>query len=374
MGGGTGGHILPLLAVAHSLRQQNSKIKIIAIADQQSKFAYLLKNSTDIDDLVLIKAGKFRRYPNQSFIQSLLDVKTLGLNIRDGFRTLAGIFQALKILRRIKPEIIFIKGGYVAVPVGISAKLLGIPFITHDSDAVPGLANRIIGRWANLHTVGMSKELYNYSENQTIQVGIPVLNEFKKVTSEIKTRYREQLKIPKNSKVIFITGGSQGAKKLNQIIAEIIEQLLEIKQIFVVHQTGKGGVVNLPKAKNYQVFEYSQELFKYSASADLIITRAGSTIAEFAIQYKPLIVIPAEHLADNHQIKNAEQLKKAKASIVLSESQLFNQPNLLLSEICNLINDTQEQDALSANLAKLYPPNATSKIAEILLEKKDIKN
>lgn len=374
MGGGTGGHILPLLAVAHSLRQQNSKIKIIAIADQQSKFAYLLKNSTDIDDLVLIKAGKFRRYPNQSFIQSLLDVKTLGLNIRDGFRTLAGIFQALKILRRIKPEKIFIKGGYVAVPVGISAKLLGIPFITHDSDAVPGLANRIIGRWANLHTVGMSKELYNYSESHTIQVGIPVLNEFKKVTSGIKSRYREQLKIPKNSKVIFITGGSQGAKKLNQIIAEIIEQLLEIKQIFVIHQTGKGGVVNLTKAKNYRVFEYSQELFKYSASADLIITRAGSTIAEFAIQHKPLIVIPAEHLADNHQIKNAEQLKKAKASIVLSESQLFNQPNLLLNEISYLMNDTQEQDTLSANLAKLYPPNATSKIAEILLEKKDIKN
>ena len=83
MGGGTGGHILPLLAVAHSLRQQNSKIKIIAIADQQSKFAYLLENSNDIDDLALIKAGKFRRYPNQSFMQSILDVKTLGLNIRE---------------------------------------------------------------------------------------------------------------------------------------------------------------------------------------------------------------------------------------------------------------------------------------------------
>lgn len=350
------------------MRQQQSNIKIITIADQQSKFAHLLESSTDIDNLVLIKAGKFRRYPNQSTIQTLLDIKTLGLNIRDGFRTLVGIFQSFKLLRKIKPNKIFIKGGYVGVPVGISAKLLNIPYITHDSDATPGLANRIIGRWASLHLVGYDKSLYNYPTSKTIQVGVPIADDFKLVTAKDKLNYKQSLKISKSSKVVFITGGSQGAKKLNQIIAKIIDQLLAIENIYIIHQTGRGRADSMPKASNYNRFEYSQELYKFSGVADVIVTRAGSSVAEFASQHKPLIVIPADHLADNHQLKNAKLLEKSEASVVLQESELSKNPTDLLNSIKNLINNPTNQNKLSYNLAKMFPNDATNKIAKLLLD------
>ncbi len=368
MGGGTGGHILPLLAVAHKLRQQQPEVKIVAIADKQSKFTHLLKDSTDIDELVLINAGKFRRYPDQSFSKALLDIKTLSLNIRDIFRTIFGIFQSLRVLRKVKPNIIFIKGGYVGVPVGLSAKILGLPFVTHDSDAHPGLANRIIGRWAKIHTVAMSKDLYNYPKSKTLQVGIPVADEFKLVTPTLKNEYRMHLKIPKQAKVLFITGGSQGAKKLNQVIAKIIPDLLKINDIFVVHQTGKKREEKALKSTNYQTFEYSNDLYMYSGSADIVITRAGSTIAEFAIQHKPLIVIPADHLADNHQIKNANILQSTNSAIVLQEAQLIENPSLLLDAIKKLFNSQTIQKEMSDNLSKLYPEDATSKITKLLLE------
>lgn len=367
MGGGTGGHILPLLAVAHKLKQQ-SDIKVIAIADRQSKFADLLKNSTDIDELVLIDAGKFRRYPNQSLLRTLLDIKTLILNIRDGFRTLIGISQAIKALRKVKPSIIFIKGGYVGVPVGTSAKILSIPFITHDSDAHPGLANRIIGRWAKLHTVAMSVDLYNYPKEKTLQVGIPISDEFTPVNLALKNEYRKYLKISKQAKVVFITGGSQGAKKLNKVIASITPDLLKINNIFIVHQTGRGGVRKDIESTNYLAFEYSNELYKYSGSADIIITRAGSTVAEFAVQHKPIIVVPADHLADNHQIKNANILKNTDSAIVLQEDRLLEDPTLLLSAIKELLYNQASQKKLSTNLSKLYPDDATEKITKLLLE------
>lgn len=369
VGGGTGGHILPLLAVAHKLKVDHPKLQIVAVIDKTTKFGHHLDASSDIDAVARINAGKLRRYPNQSLVESLLDVKTIALNIRDIFRTLIGIFQALRLLTKHKPDAIFIKGGFVGVPVGIASKIKNVPYITHDSDASPGLANRIIGRWARIHTVGMATSLYNYPKSKTIQVGIPTAPEFENITSKLKKAYREQIGVPLDAKMIFVTGGSQGSDRLNNIMSNIGQKLIAKNNIFVFHQTGSNIPPNLPtKSKQYFSSEYLDDLYLYSGAADVIVSRAGSVVAEFAVQGKAVIVVPAPQLADGHQLKNARILQEAKSTIVLDETTLIEDPTALLNTLLNLIEDEPRRRSLANNLAKVYPSGATDKIVDALLK------
>lgn len=369
VGGGTGGHILPLLAVAHELKKNAPKIHIIAVIDDCTNFGHLVESSKQIDEVKQIKAGKFRRYPNQSIIDTLIDLKTTLLNIRDFFRMITGVFQSLTIIIKQKPALVFIKGGFVGVPVGIGCRLTNTPFITHDSDATPGLANRIIGRWAHTHTVAMNKKLYNYSSDRTIQVGVPISSNFQKITPTLKKQYRKSIGIPDRAKLIFITGGSLGAQELNNIIASISHSLIANPNVYVIHQTGKWSSNDLPiDTPRYIAVEYLSDIHKYSGSADIIITRAGSVIAEFAVQHKAIIVVPAPQLADGHQIKNAKIIKNEKAGIVISQDELKQDPTKILSAVDELLNDNAKSKDLANNLNKLYPSGATVAIAKIILK------
>lgn len=370
MGGGTGGHILPLLAVARSLKKfEQPSFDLVAIVDKYSDFSKPLENSADFNKIFYLSAGKFRRYPNQSILETLTDLKTFVLNIRDGFRLIKGTLEAISILRKLKPNAIFIKGGFVGVPVGFAAKLLKIPFITHDSDASPGLANRAVGKWATWHTVGMETKFYNYPVSKMTQVGIPVSDNFKTVSKKLQKVFKSQLKIPATSKLILVTGGSQGSMNLNKILTMAIKDLTKNSEYYVIHQTGKGNFnkTNI-KASNYQQIEYIKDLYIYSGAADVIITRAGSVIAEFAAQNKALIVCPAPHLADNHQLKNAKILEDANAAIVLQENRLLNEPKLLEQEISNLLKSDSKCEILRNNLSNLYPKNAANDIAKIIVK------
>src|SRR3569833_1912001 len=150
-GGGSGGHITPLLSLAHELKHQAPSCQIVYIGFKGDHFDSLKLPSSDFDFMAFIQAGKFRRYHGESFISHIFDIKTLALNVRDFFRVILSTGRSLRILRKTRPDVVFSKGGFVAVPVGIAAHLLRIPIVTHDSDSVPGLANRIVGRWAMLH-------------------------------------------------------------------------------------------------------------------------------------------------------------------------------------------------------------------------------
>lgn len=369
VGGGSGGHILPLLAVARKLRQKHHQsLYVVAVVDNLTQFANLLESSKYIDKVVRINAGKFRRYPNQSIIETILDVKTTALNIRDAFKTMIGIGQARSLMKRYSPDAIFIKGGFVGVPVGIVAHLCKVPFITHDSDASPGLANRIIGRWAHTNTVGMDKAQYAYSPNKIVQVGIPIAQEFKHVSDSLKIAYRKAIDVPIHAKMIFITGGSQGSKSLNKTISTISQALVANKNIYVVHQT---GVINrdwLIESKQYITAEYFTDLYRYSGAADVILSRAGSSVAEFAVQGKAVVVVPAPQLASEHQIKNAEILASKKAVIALDEVSIQKDPNLLLTTLLDLLDDKPKRQQLIEKLKQSYPADADDKIADILIK------
>lgn len=281
------------------------------------------------------------------------------------------------MLRKIKPDIIFTRGAYVGVPLCIVAGRAKTPIITHDSDVMPGLANRIVSRWTTIHAVAMPKQYYQYPNSKTVTVGVPVGYNFQLVTNELKKKFRQEINLSDNKEVILVTGGGLGAKKINEIIAQIAPSLLSNhKDLVIVQTTG---------AKHEQdiIEQYSQlstdirerlivkgfidDLYRYSGAADLIITRAGATtIAEFAMQAKPCIVIPNPYLTGGHQLKNAEILAQAGAVEIISEDRLT--ADELISKIEDLLGSKEKREALGLSLNQLAYPDSAKKLAQLLID------
>ncbi len=378
MGGGSGGHITPLLAVAAELKKQKPDCQLLYIGEKDGKFFDLAKDKRLIDQTYAVSAGKFRRYNGQSFLSHLFDVKTNLLNARDFFRFAAGMGQAKKLLKQIRPDVVFIKGGFVGVPVGKACAKLGIPYITHDSDTLPGLANRMIAKGAFLHAVGMPKEFYNYPAESTEFVGIPLAQEYEFVTPAKKQQYRNQLKLPSDAQIVFISGGSLGAERLNTYMGMDAQELLtNHPKLYILHQAGKGNTgiySNLPSElmPRVQVAEFLTDMHLYSGAADVVVTRAGATtIAELALQGKPTILVPNPFLTGGHQLTNATHLNESGAVEVVHEEVLNKDPHALGIAIAALINDTQVQEKLSTQLHNLAQPQAAARLATILLESVD---
>lgn len=373
-GGGTGGHITPLLAVAHELKRLQPDVHLAYVGEKNSKFAHMVKENNDVDAIHTVSAGKFRRYHKQSWLARLIDFKTGLLNLRDFGRLIAGFFQSLRLLRRLKPDVIFIKGGFVGVPIGLAAACLKIPYVTHDSDVMPGLANRLIARWAAAHAVGMPAELYGYPKQKTYFVGTPVPKTYQPVTQDLQNHYKKELNIPLGSQVVLITGGSLGAHRLNKAVEQTLPTLLEANsELILVHQAGKGykqlyEVVPPVIRERLIVREFLPDLYRYSGAADVVITRAGaSALAELSSQGKACIVVPNPDLAGGHQLKNAQKLAAEGAANVITEAELKSDPTLLSKAVKELLKNGSERKLMSTKLAHLSKTNAAAELAQLLI-------
>ena len=333
--------------------------------------------------MVFINAGKFRRYHSSSRLAQLLDLKTWALNIRDLFRLPASIVSSVRFMRRFKPDVMFSKGGFVAVPVGLAARLSRVPIVTHDSDIVPGLANRIIGRWAKVHATGMPAKYYNYPRGTIEQVGIPIDQRIKKVTPKLQSDYKKQLKLPPDSTVLLLSGGGNGSSRLNRLMTDIARHLLEANlSLYIVHVTGSAHEpeikqtykAHLPKDQQSRVVTtgFTSSFYVYCGAADLIITRAGATtLAELGAAGKACIIIPSPYLTGGHQLKNAEQLQKLDAAVVVGED---IEPDEMLVTISELLNNDHRRFELARNLFGTARPDAAAKLARIVLEVAKQKN
>ena len=376
-GGGSGGHITPLLSLARELKSQSPDCQIVYVGHKGDNFDTFKDNSHDFDFMVFINAGKFRRYHTSSRLAQLFDLKTWALNIRDFFRLPASIISSLRIMRRFKPSVVFSKGGFVAVPVGIAAKLSRVPIVTHDSDIVPGLANRIVGRWAKVQATGMPAKHYAYRSDTVEYVGIPIDQRIKKVTPKIQNDYKKQLKLPPESTVLLLSGGGNGSRRLNELMTAISRHLLESNlSLYIVHITGRtheesvkaGYRAVLPKdqLKRVVITGFTSDFYAYSAAADLIITRAGATtLAELAAAGKACVIIPSPYLTGGHQLKNAEELAKLDAAVVAGEA---IEPDELLVTLSELLNNDHRRFELSRNLYSTANPDAAAKLARLILK------
>ncbi|HEX7633246.1 MAG TPA: UDP-N-acetylglucosamine--N-acetylmuramyl-(pentapeptide) pyrophosphoryl-undecaprenol N-acetylglucosamine transferase [Candidatus Saccharimonadales bacterium] len=381
-GAGSGGHITPLLAVAAEIKRRDSSVKLVYIGQTGDKLGDIPANDPNIDETYTVRAGKFRRYHGEG-LRQLLDIPTLLLNIRDAFYVLIGLWQSRRLLKRLQPDVIFIKGGFVGVPVGLAAAHLHIPFITHDSDAIPGLANRIIARWATVHAVALPAEVYAYPKAQTVTTGIPLQADFVPVTPELVKRYRAELGLPISAKVLFIIGGGLGSQRVNKAVAEAVPHLLhEFADLRVIHVVGRQNeadmkaqyAAELSEAQQgrVQTLGYITDVYRYSGAADVIITRAGATnLAEFAVQGRACIVVPSPFLTGGHQLKNAQYLADKQAAEVISETDLADDSNRLAKQVSELLSDHAKRQLLARNLAQFAQPHATRDLAKLILDHAD---
>lgn len=343
-----------------------------------------MSGNKTVDASYAVSAGKWRRYHGEGWRQ-LLDVETILKNIRDFFKVMAGIWQAFWLIGKLKPQVMFTPGGFVGVPVGIACRLRGVPVITHDLDAHPGIANRINGRWAVAHAVGQPKELYSYPSENTYYVGAPVASNFQKITPELQKKAKQELGLKGDDLVLFVTGGGLGATRLNAAVVAIARQLFDAYSNLTIIQTaGRGNEEALQMDYNralspkeigrVHLMGFTTELYKYSAAADVVIGRAGATaMAELAVQNKASIIVPNPVLTGGHQLKNVVHLEKDDAIRVVQEKDLMTDKQALFKAVKTLLDDAALRQALGKQFGTYAKPEAAHELAELIirLSKKD---
>lgn len=338
-------------------------------------FSHLFEDSKeDFWSVYYINAGKFRRYHGEKWFKKLIDVKTAALNIRDVFTLIIGAAESFVLLLRIRPNVVFIKGGYVGVPVGLACRLLRIPYVTHDSDALPGLTNRVIAKKAKANAVGMSTGHYPYTKQKTIYVGIPVTDDFQEVSETVRSQRRKDLGLSGSDFLLLITGGSNGAQRLDKIAHGALKKMLDDNpKLNIAHQVGKN---NEDIYSDYPVHLHSRiriagffkPLSSYISAADAVITRAGATaITEIGMLKKPLIIVPNPYLTGGHQLKNADVYAHRKAALVVNEHHALQDPKLLSSAINKILKSPALADSLADNLHAMIKKNSAEKISELLI-------
>lgn len=303
-GGGTAGHVTPNIALLPGLRSAGYKISYIGSYTGMEKHLIEEQNIPYYG----ISSGKLRRY---------LDVK----NLTDPVRVVKGFFQAKKLLKKLRPDVVFSKGGFVSVPVILAAKTLHIPAIIHESDMTPGLANRLAIPSAWRVCCNFPETLQYLPEGKAVLTGSPIRKE---LLSGDRNAGLSLCGFTNDKPVILIIGGSTGSKFINDTIRSLLDELLADYQ--VLHLCGKGNLDDsLADRKGYAQFEYAdKELRDLFAAADLVISRAGANaICELLALHKPNILIPLSAAASRgDQILNARSFEKQGFSYVIEEEQL----------------------------------------------------
>jgi UDP-N-acetylglucosamine--N-acetylmuramyl-(pentapeptide) pyrophosphoryl-undecaprenol N-acetylglucosamine transferase len=331
-GGGTGGHFYPIIAVANALRQRVTDRKIIP--PQLYYMAPSKYNPRAVFDSELqflkVPAGKMRRYFSI-------------LNFFDIFKTIYGCLWALIQMYRIFPDVVFGKGGYVSFPALFAAKILHIPVIIHESDSKPGRVNLWAGKFAKKVAISYPEASKYFKQDKVALTGNPIRKE---ITEPLSNGAIEFLKLENNVPTILILGGSQGSKMINDIIIESAPELLNRYQI--IHQTGKNNfeetqntmsvvLKDHPYSYRYHPYDFLNELaLRMSAgTAEIVVSRAGSTIFEIAAWGLPSIIIPLPNTISHDQTANAFAYAKSGAAVVIEENNLSS--HVLIEEIDRIV-------------------------------------
>lgn len=364
-GGGTGGHATPLLALTAALKHQHSRLKLYYIGSGNQLEQDIAKQAGLEYQAIL--SGKFRRY-HRGFAE-LTDIRTINKNIADSTRFIRGTRQAMRMIKRIKPDAVFVNGGYVGLPVGLAASLLRIPLVIHESDTIMGLTNRILARRARAIATGFPVEVYPAKlQGKLTHVGNVIADEFMRTKAAAK---------PMNSKpTLLIIGGSTGARHINEATWQALPQL--ITRATVIHQTGQHSIEDADqqrqqlasgKRAHYQPFAFADTptLAKYMGAADVVISRAGAnSLFELAAMGCPTIIVPLANSANNHQVHNARYMAMHHAAHVISESDLSSSE--LAETIDYLLDHYSLRKELGENLRKLATPHAAQALAKLILK------
>jgi UDP-N-acetylglucosamine--N-acetylmuramyl-(pentapeptide) pyrophosphoryl-undecaprenol N-acetylglucosamine transferase len=357
-GGGTGGHVFPIIATKQAFQEPYNFYYL-----GPDGFAKKNLNNLQIKTR-FISAGKFRRYFS---LKTLLDLIKIFL----------GIIQSFWHLFLWVPDVIFSKGGYGSFPVVLVGWIYRIPIILHESDSAPGLANRVLAKLAKRIILSFpnSEKYFIKHQRKLVLIGNPVRKE---ICQGDKIKARQVFKISSDKPIVLIMGGSQGAQKINEIVLNTLPRLLEIAEL--IHVSGEKKFKRIEKISqevlashenlksSYHLFPFlDKEQMKHAlAVADLVANRAGAgSIFELSACAKASILIPLPKSASDHQRKNAYDFAKNGGAIVLGQQNLT--PNIFLDEILKLLRNPDKLKEMSEKAKTFYNPNTPELIKREIL-------
>lgn len=360
VGGGSGGHFYPLMAIAEAIKERDYELGTTTDLYYLGPEAY--KQSV-LDEqairFVEVPSGKLRRYFSWR-------------NFTDPFKIIWGVFVAFWKLYWLYPDVVMSKGGYTSIPVVFAAWLLRIPIVIHESDALPGRANKFAARFSRYIGVAHDDVASHFDAKKVALVGMPIRSSFFKTIPDPYS----VIGVGKDKPVVLVTGGSLGAEKLNNFVLAALPQLLP--SYTVVHQTGEvhqsklaedaaALVTDQSLLKNYfAVGHLDQERFAAAMkAASLVITRAGSTtLFEIALLGKPAIVVPIPEDVSRDQRTNAYAYARSGGATVLEEQNLSD--DILAAEIKRILEDQAVYAQMSQAAQNFTVNNAAYTLADAL--------
>lgn len=364
-GGGSGGHVYPLLAVTEQLERiaiaERLNLEIFYLGPDDPYVEIMRKAGVKIK---MIHAGKLRRYLSAS-------------NIIDIPKFFFGIIESLWILYVLMPDVIFSKGGTGALPVIFAGWFYQIKIMIHESDAVPGLTNAISSRFASRIAVSFEAALKYFNPAKTAWVGSPMRRDLAEGQID-KHLAKQELGMSEAEPFLLVLGGSQGSRRINEFIVSILPDILKEVQVF--HQTGMDNVADVEKLsrialaplgenakQRYKAVPYiDKDMPTVLSAADLAVARSGSgTMFELAAFGVPAILIPLAESAQNHQRLNAHEFARAGGGIVIEESNLT--PGIFLSQFRSIMKNQGVLATMSAAAKKFFKPDAAETIARELI-------
>ena len=350
-GGGTGGHIYPATAVAQEILKRHQGVEILFVGSKRG-----MENT-------LVPAAGFQLKTLE--LTSLPRKLSLEL-ARSSIRAAKGMVGTFRILKSFSPDLVVGTGGYVAGPVLLAAALLGYKTLIHEQNAFPSLTNRWLGRFVDRVAVSHHKAVAFFPKGKALVTGNPLRPEIVQVKRELA---RKNLGLSSSQKVLVAVGGSGGALRLNQTLCDSYVKLLKLG-LTVYHVTGKNyyEMVSTQAATiasdRLFVIDYAKNMPELLASADLVVSRAGSTTAELAYLGRASILIPSPIAANDHQTHNALVAEEAGAAILLRETNLSARNLTDLVE--DLLRDPARMQKMGENYQQLAYPRATQTICDLM--------
>ena len=359
-GGGTGGHIFPMLSIADEIKKQNNKSEILFVGSKdRMEMKIVPKYNYPIKGLWIsgIKRSSF-----------LLNVIFVGIpfilkNISLPFKIFHSLIKSLFILIHYRPDIVVGFGGYSSGPFLLVASLLGYKTAIQEQNSFPGYTNRILSKKVNVIFVAFENLEKYFKNSQILNLGNPIRNSIK---LNNKSGYNH-FGLERNKKTILVIGGSLGAKSINESILTNLSLIRE-SSFQLIWQTGSTyyNVIQSKKLEstNIKISPFIDRMDLAYSVADVIISRAGAiAISELCVVGKPLILVPSPNVVDDHQTKNAQDILTKNACLVVND---YKAKDILLKEVINLLNDNNKLMLMSSNLKELAKPNASRNIVNEL--------
>lgn len=362
-GGGSGGHVFPIIAIIRELKQIAEDERILDLELFYMGPEDFGREQLVVEEVIIIPvmSGKMRRY--MSF-----------QNFLDFFRVIVGIIQATWNIFLITPDVIFSKGGHGAFPAVVAAAILRIPLVIHESDAVPGKVNKFAGHFAKRIGIAFTGATSFFPEKKVALVGVPIR---KRILGGNREIARENLKLFEDMPVVGVVGGSQGAERINDATLGVLKELTEHYE--VLHQTGANNfqdaqqeasiILEFGHKERYHAFGFLDEsgMRDFYVTSDLLISRSGaSSVFEIAAWGKPSILVPLRNSAQDHQHKNAYEYAATGACIVIEEQNLS--PHVLFAEIQKVLDNPGLMQKMRKAAQKFSRIDAAELIAREILK------